>query len=68
MRIGTMKTTGFEIGDVVQLKHSDERHRRKAVILGFEDNKLFDSVQCVKVMIVGNSRPTFTLSDRIVKL
>ena len=63
-----MKTTGFEIGEIVVMKHSDKRHRHKAVVLGFEENKLFDSVQCVKVMIIGRDRPTFTLSDRIVKL
>ena len=61
-------TTGFEIGEIVQMKHSDERHRLKAVVLGFERNVLFDSVQCVKVMIIGRDKPTFTLSDRIVKL
>ena len=61
-------TTGFDIGEIVQMKHSDERHRLKAVVLGFERNVLFDSVQCVKVMIIGRDKPTFTLSDRIVKL
>ena len=61
-------TTGFEIGEIVQMKHSDERHRLKAVVLGFERNVLFDSVQCVIVMIIGRDKPTFTLSDRIVKL
>lgn len=50
------------------MKHSDPRHRLKAVVLGFEDNKLFNSVQCVKVMIIGRDTPSFTLSDRIVKL
>ena len=68
MRSGKIMTTGFEIGEIVQMKHSDERHRLKAVVLGFEANKLFDSVQCVKVMIIGRDKPTFTLSDRIVKL
>ena len=63
-----MKTTAFEIGEIVEMKHSDRRHRHKAVVLGFESNNLFDSVQCVKVMIIGRDRPTFTLSDRICKL
>ena len=67
-RSGKIMTTGFEIGEIVEMKHSDKRHRHKAVVLGFEPNKLFDSVQCVKVMIIGRERPTFTLSDRIVKL
>ena len=68
MRKGKIMTTGFEIGEIVQMKHSDKRHRHKAVVLGFERNVLFDSVQCVKVMIIGRDKPTFTLSDRIVKL
>ena len=58
----------FEIGEIVQLKHSDRRHRLKAIVLGFEHNRLFDSVQCIKIMIIGRDKPTFTLSDRIVKL
>ena len=58
----------YEIGEIVELKHSDRKHRHKAVILGFEPNVLFDSVQCVKVMVVGSNKPTFTLSDRIRKL
>jgi len=40
----------------------------RAVVLGFEDNKLFDSVYCVKVMYVGDSKPMYVLSDRIRKL
>ena len=58
----------YEIGEIVEMKHSDRRHRHKAVVLGFEPNKLFDSVQCIKIMIIGRDKPTFTLSDRIVKL
>lgn len=58
----------YEIGEIVELKHSDRKHRHKAVVLGFEDYKLFDSVKCVKIMIVGSDKPTFTLSDRICKL
>ena len=64
----TMTKVGFEIGEIVEMKHSDRRHRHKAVVLGFEPNVLFDSVQCVKVMIIGRDKPTFTLSDRIMKL
>ena len=63
-----MKKTGFEIGEIVEMKHSDRRHRHKAVVLGFERNVLFDSTHCIKVMIIGRDKPTFTLSDRIVKL
>ena len=62
-----MKTTGFEIGEIVGLKHFG-KDAWKAVILGFEEYKLFDSVQCVKIMIIGRDKPTFTLSDRIKKL
>jgi len=62
-----MKTTGFEIGEIVGLKHFG-KNAWKAVILGFEQNNLFDSVQCVKVMIIGRDKPSFTLSDRICKL
>ena len=58
----------YQIGEIVELKHSDRKHRYKAVILGFEPNVLFDSVQCVKIMVVGSDKPTFTLSDRICKL
>ena len=63
-----MKMINFEIGEIVEMKHSGRRHRHKAVVLGFEPNNLFDSVQCIKIMIIGRSAPTFTLSDRIVKL
>ena len=63
-----MKMISFEIGEIVEMKHSDRRHRHKAVVLGFEPNKLFETVQCVRIMIIGRDRPTFTLSDRIVKL
>lgn len=67
MRIGMMKTTGFEIGEIVGMTTRDMQ-QGKAIILGFEPNVLFDSVQCVKVMIIGRDKPSFTLSDRIVKL
>ncbi len=63
-----MKTTGFEIGEIVELINSRRKPRKKAVVLGFEDYKLFDTVKCVKIMVVGATQPTFTLSDRIVKL
>ena len=63
-----MKTTGFEIGEIVELINSRRKPRKKAVVLGFEDYKLFDTVKCVKIMVVGATQSTFTLSDRIVKL
>jgi len=57
----------YEIGEIVAMKHFG-KGQVKAVVLGFEPNVLFDSVQCVKVMIIGRDRPTFTLSDRVHKL
>jgi len=65
-----MTKVGFEIGEIVELRHAlgGRKDQRKAVILGFEPNVLFDSVQCVKIMIIGSDQPTFTLSDRVVKL
>ena len=63
-----MKTIGFEIGEIVELINSRRKPRKKAVVLGFEHHKLFDTVKCVKIMVVGATQPTFTLSDRIVKL
>lgn len=54
----------FKVGDMVINPVVDTR----AVVLGFEDNKLFDSVYCVKVMYVGDSKPMYVLSDRIRKL
>ena len=62
-----MMKVGFEIGEIVGMTTKDMQ-QGKAVILGFEPNVLFDSVQCVKVMIIGRDKPSFTLSDRIVKL
>ena len=52
----------YKVGDMVDLPGGT------AVVLGFEDNKLFDSVYCVKVMYVGDSKPMYVLSDRIRKL
>ena len=54
----------FKVGDMVIDPVTDSA----AVVLGFEDNMLFDSVYCVKVMYVGRSKPMYVLSDRIRKL
>ena len=54
----------FKVGDMVIDPVTDSA----AVVLGFEDNKLFDSVYCVKVMYVGGLKPMYVLSDRIRKL
>ena len=54
----------FKVGDMVINPVAEAT----AVVLGFEDNKLFDSVYCVKVMYVGDSKPMYVLSDRIRKI
>jgi len=59
-----VKHLNYKVGDMVINPVADAR----AVVLGFEDNKLFDSVYCVKVMYVGASKPMYVLSDRIRKL
>lgn len=62
-----MTKNNFEIGEIVGMKHFGKT-QQKAVVLGIENNNLFDSVQCVKIMIIGGDKPTFTLSDRICKI
>lgn len=59
-----MRGIDFKVGDMVINPVADAT----AVVLGFEDNKLFDSVYCVKVMYVGDSKPMYVLSDRITKV
>ena len=59
-----MNNLDYKVGDMVIDPVTDST----AVVLGFEDNMLFDSVYCVKVMYVGNSKPMYVLSDRIKKL
>ena len=54
----------YKVGDMVINPVAEAM----AVVLGFEENKLFDSVYCVKVMYVGDSKPMYVLSDRIRKL
>lgn len=56
----------FEIGEIVQVK--DSPRRKKAVLLGFENGKLFGTGELVKIMVIGQEKPTYTLFDRIVKL
>ncbi len=58
----------FEIGEIVELINSRRKPRKKAVVLGFEDHKLFDAVRCVKIMTIGSEEPSYTLSDRISKI
>ncbi len=59
-----MRKLDYKVGDMVINPVAEST----AVVLGFEDNKLFDSVYCVKVMYVGDSKPMYVLSDRIKKL
>ena len=59
-----MRKLDYKVGDMVINPVAEST----AVVLGFEDNKLFDSVYCVKVMYVGDSKPMYVLSDRIRKL
>ena len=59
-----MSNLDYKVGDMVNILYNNT----KAVVLGFEENKLFDSVYCVKVMCVGGSKPTYVLSDRVRKL
>ena len=59
-----MRGVDFKVGDMVINPVAEAM----AVVLGFEENKLFDSVYCVKVMYVGDSKPMYVLSDRIRKL
>ena len=54
----------YKVGDMVNILYNNT----KAVVLSLEENKLFDSVYCVKVMCVGASKPTYILSDRVRKL
>ena len=59
-----MRGVDFKVGDMVINPVADAT----AVVLGFEENKLFDSVYCVKVMYVGDKKPMYVLSDRIRKI
>ena len=59
-----VRAVDFKVGDMVINPVAEST----AVVLGFENNKLFDSVYCVKVMYVGDSKPMYVLSDRIRKL
>ena len=59
-----MRELDYKVGDMVFAPVAEAT----AVVLGFEDNKLFDSVYCVKVMYVGDTKPMYVLSDRIRKL
>jgi hypothetical protein len=59
-----MRDVDFKVGDIVINPVAESR----AVVLGFEEKKLFDSVYCVKVMYFGDKKPMYVLSDRIRKI
>ena len=59
-----MRDLDFKVGDIVINPVAEAT----AVVLGFEENKLFDSVYCVKVMYVGDTKTMYVLSDRIRKI
>tara|TARA_B100001250_G_C19652182_1_gene723207 strand:- start:128 stop:310 length:183 start_codon:yes stop_codon:yes gene_type:complete len=58
----------FIPGDIVELYNNVNQPRKKAVVIAINHHALFDSVKLVKIMIVGASAPTHTLSDRMGKL
>ena len=56
-----MKDVGYDVGDFVYVP----AWKKKAMVLSFEESKLFNSVYCVKVMRIGASQPSYVLSDRV---
>jgi len=58
----------FEIGEIVEIEYGDCNAGKKAVLLQFNADKVFGNGELVKIMLIGESKPTYTLLDRIVKL
>ena len=58
----------FEIGEIVEIDYGAYNAGKKAVLLQFNADKVFGNVELVKIMFIGESSPTYTLLDRIVKL
>lgn len=58
----------FEIGEIVEIEYGAISPRPKAVLLQFNDGKLFGTGKLAKIMFIGESKPTYTLLDRVVKL
>ena len=58
----------FEIGEIVEIEYGDCNAGKKAVLLQFNDDKVFGNGELVKIMFIGESKPTYTLLDRIIKL
>ena len=46
-----MSNLNYKVGDIVNILYNNT----KAVVLGLEENKLFDSVYCVKVCLLYTS-------------
>ena len=59
-----MQHLDYKVGDMV----FNPAAEICGVVLGIEKNNLFDRLQCVKIMYVGDSKPMYVLSDRIRKL
>jgi hypothetical protein len=59
-----MNHLDYKVGDMVINPAADIC----GVVLEIEKNSLFDRLQCVKIMYVGDSKPMHVLSDRIRKL
>ena len=57
----------FEIGEVVEVEYGSNPPK-KAILLQFNDDKVFGTGELVKIMFIGENKPTYTLLDRIVKL
>jgi hypothetical protein len=59
----------FEIGEIVEIDYGAYNAGKKAVLLQFNADKVF-GVQfgLVKIMFIGESKPTYTLLDRARKL
>lgn len=58
----------FEIGEIVEIKHGDCNAGKKAVLLQLNVDKLFSNSELVKIMLLGENKPSYTLSDRISKI
>jgi len=58
----------FEIGEIVEIESGYINAGKKAVLLQFNADKVFGNGELVKIMLIGESKPTYTLLDRIVKL
>lgn len=57
----------FDIGEVVEVEYG-RSPPKKAILLQFNDDKVFGIGELVKIMFIGESKTTYTLLDRIHKL